>query len=323
MAATNIEHSLVIQSNPSCSGLMPGVRAKAPEIVKEPNGQMRMVLAITDSGKSEISAKPDADTQFDEYRDYLSKALRSCESVELCKLYDLIMQRLHETNFNEGEIKFNTSELCDLTGRSRDNQSRVKKSYVSAAFLLGDFWFTFTFQKMTRSIHLISMIDDKIWGGFSVWIDSKVREMLREVPKMEHDPILYRIPNELYPLARKIELIAHGKLHAPAASAMKSLGEFETSVERLLSGIEIPESWTNGRNYSRRIKWLEDALDKFTTEFPFLKAWNWVDGRCANLDDERATRIHFTLMQERHKLTPDDARAKGATKTRKTRAKIK
>jgi hypothetical protein len=221
------------------------------------------------------------------------------KSFILAAFYLMLQDKLHEINYKSDCIKFNGTEICMLLGIETTNRLWAKKAFMTAALIIGAVWVEL--KEMTRAlgykkfIHIIQSVEE-IRGGFSVKVDPGLLPIWHtKTKKIAHDITLYKVDDRSYKFAWRI-----GRKLEEMSERNDWFLTVTVSAQTLFNVCtELPETYTNPREYSKRIKWLETNLNHLKS-INFLSKWEWANGRPTNIESEQTQMLHCTFASERH-----------------------
>ena len=218
---------------------------------------------------------------------------------EVQTLFYVILELLHDTHYKETTIKLNYRDLREITGQESTDATRIKKAYLRAAWWLFGTSFRFQVNKMTRTAHIIRLIDE-YHGGIQLTIEEHLLPVFeKEVPKAVHDTSLFKaeLRGSVY-VGLKLEDVARRHEQSDTVTV--------TANTLLSENPLLPTYLNEPRNYSKRLEWLEKILNHLVSIGFLANRPTW-SKRPTNIQDESTCRItcafrlpHVMPKQNKH-----------------------
>jgi hypothetical protein len=220
----------------------------------------------------------------------LVEALGYVGDNDVLVLYYMILDKLHEANY-KNPVAFKWAELCDITGETRNNASRIKARFLNAAEMLYAMSAQFEVKKgVIRIAHIVRMIDISR-GGMAIYAEEEVLPIMeKEISKTTHDPSLFQADRALK------GVIPLGLYLEDQLRRQKSADTVTLSAYSAINAYLLADYLTISRNYSKRLESLETRLDHLVS-INFLRAWKWRDARPTSETEEKQSMIICTFAK--------------------------
>lgn len=300
MAKAKRKGEIKVHANTSANYLMKDISRGKPKIMA--GAQMLLVFGESKTKASKVYATVESAQVFEERTGgSLVESIKNAGDNDVLTLYYMILDKIHDTNYQTDEIPFKYAELCDITGEDRSKTARIQERFLNAASVLYATSIQFEITKgVTRTAHLVRMIDT-YRGGMTIITEKSVLPILAEqISKTTHDTALFQANRALR------GVIPFGLYLEDQLRRQRKTETVKISAYSAIKSYDLADYLNTTRNYSKRLESLENRLNHLV-EINFLKTWQWETNRPTGLDDERECNLLCTFLKPHPK--PKDLKA--------------